>query len=78
MSPDPARGRRLRRLIATRFGSHEGWTVELLPRLGVSKAALMAWLSGKTEPDLANCGRLAEVLGVRRWQVVRVLDGDEE
>lgn len=68
---------RLRRFITSHYPNGTGWPDELAKRVGVSRSALFYWLNGAREPDLANCGRLAEALGVKRWMVVRALDGDE-
>ena len=66
-------GRRLRAFVE-RHRAPGTWH-EFAAAVGVSKAALFAWFSGR-EPSLASITELAKVLGVKRWEVLRAMDGD--
>lgn len=51
----------------------------LAERLGVTRAAVSGWLTGKGQPKVANLGKIATILGVKisdlfeEWEPVKVL-----
>lgn len=71
------RGVRLRRYLMQRTGGAHGWVNDLSARSGVKRQTLSAWMGDRARPDLESLDALASVLGVRPYEVVAVMDGDE-
>jgi len=72
---DPAAGRRLRAFTIQRWPDSADNVQRLADAMGVSKSAVHAWFNGQ-EPTMGSLRRLADVLGVKRWELVRVFDGE--
>lgn len=73
---DPAAGARFRRFMEDRMYAANGWQQELADRAGMSRAMLHRWFAGDAEPSMAALRRLAGAVGVPRFELVRVWDGD--
>ncbi len=71
-----AAGKRLRAFVELRIDMEPGWTEDLARSLGITKSGLQAWFSGTNEPDAASLRRLADRLGVKRWEIVKAMDGE--
>ncbi len=69
-------GMRLERYIRSRWEHEPGGIRGLAEAAGVSSDALYKWFRGDSEPSLDALGRLARVLGVKRYEIVAVYDGD--
>ena len=69
-------GMRLERFIRSRWEHEPGGIRGLAEAAGVSSDALYKWFRGDSDPSLEALGRLAEVLGVKRYELVAVYDGD--
>lgn len=69
-------GARLRKLLERQRQEGETWD-DMARRLGVTKTAMMAWMSGNAELSPASLQRLASEFGMTRAQVMAVLDGDD-
>lgn len=68
-------GERLERFIRSRWTRDEGGIRGLADQAGISPDSLHRWFRGE-EPGLDKLGRVASVLGVRRYELVAILDGD--
>lgn len=58
-------------------GGAHGWVNQLSADSGVKRQTLSAWMGDRTRPDLESLDALALVLGVRPYEIVAVMDGDE-
>lgn len=67
-------GRRLRDYVATRIDVAPG-SAEFAARVGVTKSAVSEWFRGR-EPSCESFRRLAAAVGVPRWELIRVWDGE--
>lgn len=75
--PDVTAGRRLRAFVEHRVpDTQPGWLDDLAARVGVTTQSLHRYFAGKGEPSMATVGALAAAIGVRRWEIVKALDGD--
>lgn len=54
-----------------------GSIADLAADAGISAAAIYHWFNGTHEPSLQALGALARALGLRRYELVAVWDGDE-
>lgn len=70
------RGSRLRAYLLAKTGGAHGWVNQLATASGVKRQTLSAWMSGRTQPDLASLEAVATVLGVRTFEIVAAMDGD--
>jgi hypothetical protein len=71
-------GKRLERFVRSRWGRAEGGIRALAVAAETSADTIYHWFGGKNPPDTYQLGKLANALGVRRWQIVAAMDGDEE
>lgn len=60
-----------------RTGGAHGWVNQLAADSGVKRQTLSAWMGDRTRPDLESLDALARVLGMRPYEIVAVMDGDE-
>lgn len=58
-------------------GGAHGWVNQLAADSGVKRQTLSAWMGDRTRPDLESLDAVAGVLGVRPYEIVAVMDGDE-
>ena len=70
-------GMRLERFIRARWDREQGGMRALAEQAGLSSDAFYKWFRGDAEPSLEAFGRLARVLGVKRYELVAVYDGDQ-
>lgn len=68
---------RLEPYVRARWTRHQGGVTGLAAATGLTRETLYSWFRGETEPSLANLRTLAAALGVRPWELVAALDGDE-
>lgn len=71
------RGQRLERYIRARWDRQQGGLRGLAAQAGVSSDSLYKWFRGESEPSLEGLGSVAAVLGVKRYELVAVYDGDK-
>lgn len=69
-------GKRLEAYVRARWGREQGGIVALASASGVSPDALYKWFRGVHPPTLEGLGGLAKALGVKRHELVAVLDGE--
>ena len=46
----------------------------LAAKCNAQQPTISAWEAGKITPDQESLGRLAEALGVKRWQLMKLAD----
>lgn len=69
-------GRRLEAYVRSRWDRDKGGIRGLADTAGISADALYKWFRGDSEPSLEALGQLASALGVKRHELVAVLDGE--
>lgn len=69
-------GRRLEAYVRSRWGREQGGIRALADAAGIGSDSLYKWFRGEAEPTLKGLGLLAGVLGIKRHELVAVLDGD--
>lgn len=70
-------GKRLERFVRLRWGRDKGGIRRLATALGTSPDTVYHWFNGNSHPDTGDLRLLAEVLGVRRFEIVAAMDGEE-
>jgi transcriptional regulator with XRE-family HTH domain len=70
-------GARLRRLLAEAMGDDHGWVTRLADAAHIRRATVYAWFDGTSEPSAETMHELARVTGLRRWQFLAAIDGDQ-
>lgn len=70
-------GARLNRFVRLRWGRDKGGIRGLAAALGTSPDTIYHWFNGTSRPDTGDLALLAEKLGVRRFEIVAALDGEE-
>jgi len=70
-------GQRLRELLEKATGGGHGWVANLARDAHVRRATVYAWFSGTSEPSGETMSELARVSGLRRWQLLAAIDGDQ-
>lgn len=68
-------GTRLRDYIDARWNRRNGGILGLAKRLNASTETMYAWFRGDQEPSLDHLTRLADALGVQRWEILAAMDG---
>lgn len=69
-------GKRLEAYVRARWSRDQGGIVALAAAAGISPDALYKWFRGVHPPTLDGLGGLAKALGVKRHELVAVLDGE--
>lgn len=69
-------GKRLEEYVRGRWGRTQGGIVALAAASGVSPDAMYKWFRGVHPPTLEGLGGLAKALGVKRHELVAVIDED--
>lgn len=69
-------GLRLERYIRSRWDREQGGIRALADQAGISSDALYKWFRGDAEPSLEALAGLARALGVSRYELVAVYDGE--
>jgi hypothetical protein len=70
-------GERLRVLLETAMGGRHGWVTALAAAAQVRRATVYAWFAGTSEPRAESLRELARVTGLKRWQFLAAIDGDD-
>lgn len=70
-------GERLRVLLETAMGGRHGWVTALASAAQVRRATVYAWFDGSSEPSGDSLRELARVTGLKRWQFLAAIDGDD-
>lgn len=70
-------GERLRVLLGSAMGTKHGWVTALADAAHVRRATVYAWFAGTSEPKGDTLRELARVTGLKRWQFLAAIDGDE-
>ena len=68
---------RLEAYVRARWTRQQGGITGLAASTGLTRETLYSWFRGETELSLANLRTLSAALGVRPWELVAALDGDE-
>ncbi len=76
LAMDEQAGKRLERYVRARWDRDQGGIRGLADKAGVSTDAVHGWFRGR-EPSLDGLRRLADALGVRPYELLAVIDGDE-
>lgn len=73
------RGERLGLYLRQRTGGRRGWQADLVARSGVKRQTISKWTHPAYDgyPELEHLAAVAAALGIRPWELVAVLDGDE-
>jgi transcriptional regulator with XRE-family HTH domain len=74
--PPETPGQRLRALVDARWSRRQGGIRGLAARLGVSGETMYSWFRDDQDPSLDHLARLAEALGVRRYEIVAAMDAE--
>lgn len=77
--PVTTRGQRMRSYLAARTGGRRGWQRALVESSGVQRQTITKWTHPDYDgyPDLDSLAAVASALGVRPWEVVAAMDGDD-
>lgn len=77
--PVTTRGERLQAYIHAQMGGGRGSQKELVERSGVKRQTLSKWTNPRFDgyPDLASLAAVASALGVRLYEIVAAMEGDE-
>lgn len=70
-------GTRLEQFVRLRWTRRKGGIRALAEVIGTSPDTVYRWFNGTSPIDTYYLGRLAEALGVRRWEIVAAMDDDE-
>lgn len=70
-------GQRLERFIRSRWAREQGGLRGLAAQAGISSDSFYKWFRGESEPSLDGLGSVAAVLGVKRYELVAIYDGDK-
>lgn len=70
-------GERLRALLEEATGGRHGWVAQLARDAGVRRATVYAWFGGTSEPSGETMQDLARATGLKRWQFLAAIDGDQ-
>lgn len=70
-------GERLRALLAEATGGKHGWVTTLADEVGLRRATIYAWFSGTSEPKGDTLAELSRATGLKRWQFLAAIDGDD-
>jgi transcriptional regulator with XRE-family HTH domain len=70
-------GERLRALLAEAMGGKHGWVTQLASAAHVRRATIYAWFEGTSEPKAETLHELSRATGLKRWQFLAAIDGDE-
>jgi hypothetical protein len=70
-------GERLRALLEGAMGGKHGWVTALANAAHVRRATVYAWFDGTSEPRGDTFRELARVTGLKRWQFLAAIDGDD-
>lgn len=73
---DAAQGDRLRGYIDSRWSRKDGGIRGFCKAVGITPETVYSWFRGETSPSWENLGAIADVLEVRRFQLVAAIDGD--
>lgn len=69
-------GKRLEQFVRLRWGRAQGGIRALAVEAETSADTIYHWFNGQAPPDTYQLGKLAKVLGVKRWQIVAAMDGE--
>lgn len=69
-------GERLEQFVRLRWSRKDGGIRGLADRVGTSADTVYKWFSRQAHPDTEQLARLAEALGVRRFEIVAAMDGE--
>lgn len=72
---DDKPGRRLERYVKERWGRRQGGILALASKIGSSTETVYSWFRSDSEPSMSHLRALAEALGVKRSDLVAILDG---
>ena len=74
------RGERLSAYLNSRTGGRHGWQADLVRSSGVKRQTITKWTRSEFDgyPDPEALAAVAQALGVKPWEIVRAMDGDEE
>lgn len=75
LTMESVEGARLERYIRSRWGREDGGIRGLAEKAGLSADTLYGWFEGQ-DPALSKLGMLAAALGVKRYELVAILDGE--
>jgi len=69
-------GRRLERFVHQRWGREKGGIRGLAAEMApMSPDTIYNWFNGKAPPDAEQLQRLANALGVKRYEIMAAMDG---
>jgi hypothetical protein len=74
---DAGSGDRLRAFVEARWSRRNGGIRGLCKRMQVAPETVYGWFRGDNDPSLGALATMASVLGVKRWEIVAAIDGDE-
>ncbi len=73
------RGERLSAYLLSKTGGRHGWQADLVRASGVKRQTITKWTRADFDgyPDPEAMAAVAEALGVRPWEIVAAVDGDQ-
>jgi transcriptional regulator with XRE-family HTH domain len=74
---DAGSGDRLRAFVEMRWSRKRGGIRGLCREMNVAPETAYGWFRGDNDPSLGALATMAAILGVKRWEIVAAIDGDE-